>query len=99
MKHLLRITGLIGLALICLPTCLAQEPPAKEKPATANSQAAEVQDAKATIYFYRLKQFGGHALEPTVYCDEKPLARMDNGRYFGVKIDPGKHACNMGDKQ
>ena len=87
MKHLSRATGLIVFAVICSPLCFAQEP------------AKEAQDGKATIYFYRLKQFAGHALEPTVYCDEKPLARMDNGRYFGVKFDPGKHACNMGDKQ
>ena len=24
---------------------------------------------------------------------------MDNGRYFGVRLDPGKHTCRMGDKQ
>lgn len=54
---------------------------------------------KATIYFYRIKQYAGSALEPSVYCDEKELARMDNGRYFGVTLEPGKHTCRMGDKQ
>ena len=24
---------------------------------------------------------------------------MDNGRYFGVTLEPGKHTCRMGDKQ
>ena len=24
---------------------------------------------------------------------------MDNGRYFGVALTPGKHTCRMGDKQ
>ena len=24
---------------------------------------------------------------------------MDNGRYFGVTLAPGKHICSMGDKQ
>ena len=24
---------------------------------------------------------------------------MDNGRYFGVTLDPGKHTCRMGDRQ
>lgn len=41
----------------------------------------------------------GSALEPSVYCDDKELARMDNGKFFGVKLDPGKHTCRMGDKQ
>ena len=40
---------------------------------------------------YRFKRFGGGALEPTVYCDDKPLARMDNGRYFGFQVPAGKH--------
>lgn len=24
---------------------------------------------------------------------------MDNGRFFGVALTPGKHTCNMGDRQ
>ena len=51
------------------------------------------------IYFYRIKQFAGSALEPSVYCDDQELARMDNGRYIGVTLEPGKHTCRMGDKQ
>ena len=68
---------------------------AVEKPVAETSSA----DTKATIYFYRIKQFTGSGLEPSVYCDEKELARMDNGRYFGVTLSPGKHVCRMGDKQ
>jgi Protein of unknown function (DUF2846) len=68
------------------------ETPAAEKPATPTGPVP-------TIYFYRIKQFAGSSLEPTVYCDEKELARMDNGRYFGVTLAPGKHVCRMGDKQ
>jgi hypothetical protein len=84
--------------------CNAQDPapvpsptatPATETPATP----AVVSDAKPKIYFYRIKQFTGSALEPTVFCDEKELARMDNGRYFVVTLEPGKHTCRMGDKQ
>jgi len=70
--------------------CLGQEtkPAEPEKPKES-----------ALIYFYRIKQFAGSALEPSVYCDDKELARMDNGRYFGVTLAPGKHICSMGDKQ
>ena len=69
--------------------------------ATVAKPAAETSstDAKPTIYFYRIKQFAGSGLEPSVYCDDKELARMDNGRYFGVTLSPGKHVCRMGDKQ
>ncbi len=54
---------------------------------------------KATVYFYRYKQYVGSALAPSVYCDEAQLARMENGRYFAVKLDPGKHAFRSNDKQ
>lgn len=72
-------------------------------PPKANADAAApvqpVPDGKAMLYFYRIKQFAGSALEPSVFCDNVELARMDNGRYFGVQLDPGKHTCRMGDKQ
>ena len=68
---------------------------AAEKPA----ETATSTEPQPTIYFYRIKQFAGSSLEPSVYCDEKELARMDNGRYFGVTLAPGKHVCRMGDKQ
>jgi hypothetical protein len=41
----------------------------------------------------------GSALEPSVYCDEVQLARMDNGRYFSAAVEPGKHTFHSNDKQ
>lgn len=54
---------------------------------------------KATVYVYRYKQFVGSALAPSVYCDEVQLARMENGRYFTVILDSGKHVFHSNDKQ
>ena len=76
----------------------------EQQPGTGEVSTATAADKgrtadKATIYFYRIKQYAGSALEPSVYCDEKELARMDNGRYFGVTLERGKHTCRMGDKQ
>jgi len=68
----------------------------QEQAATAQ---ADGQQATATVYFYRYKQFVGGALEPSIYCDEAQLARMDNGRYFALKIDAGKHTFHSNDKQ
>jgi len=48
---------------------------------------------------YRYKQFVGSALAPSVYCDEVQLARMENGRYFAVNVDPGQHTFRSNDKQ
>lgn len=101
MKQLQRTVLLMVFALGCSQISFAQEPPAQtDKPVAApTSTQTTAEDVEGTIFFYRLKQFTGSGLEPTVYCDDKELARMDNGRYFGVKLDAGKHVCRMGDKQ
>lgn len=65
-----------------------------------NVDAQPTEDAsKATIYFYRYKQFIGYRAKPSVYCDETQLAKIQNGRFFVVKLDPGKHTFRANDKQ
>jgi hypothetical protein len=82
----------------------AQQPASSQPPAPQTESApATTQPAtqmeKATVYFYRYKQYAGSALAPSVYCDEAELARMENGRYFTVKLAPGKHTFRSNDKQ
>ena len=68
-----------------------------QDPTSAPAQADNA--SKATVHIYRYKQFVGSALSPSVYCDGVQLARMENGRYFSVKVDPGKHTFTSNDKQ
>lgn len=77
----------------------AEPVPAKEPALPTAVKPAKPEATTATVYFYRYKQFVGSALEPSVYCDEVQLARMDNGRYFSVALAPGKHAFRSNDKQ
>lgn len=105
-KPSLKLMLLFVSILFSVSVCRAQEPAAAATPApvqpaaeTKKEAAAATSDQKPKIYFYRIKQFAGSALEPSVYCDDKELARMDNGRYFVVTLEPGKHTCRMGDKQ
>jgi len=65
---------------------------AQDKP-TANASD------KAIVYVYRYKQFVGSALAPSVFCDEVQLARMENGRYFALNVDPGQHQFRSNDVQ
>jgi len=58
---------------------------------------APVNTADATVYIYRPSKMVGKALEPSVFVDDKELARMDNGRYFALKLKPGKHIIHMTD--
>jgi len=69
--------------------------------AQTETRAADATQApeKATVYIYRYKQFMGAALNPSVYCDDQELARMDNGRYFAVNVEAGKHSFRSNDKQ
>lgn len=60
------------------------------EPAAASSE-------EATVFIYRPKKLTGRALEPSVFVDETELARMDNGRYFAIKLKPGKHIIRMTD--
>ena len=107
---MIRINCSPKLAVVCLlilfaaASSYAQDPAPAPSPTTAPSPApaetpSTTKTDKGRIYFYRIKQFAGSALEPSVYCDEKELARMDNGRYFAVDLEPGEHTCRMGDKQ
>ena len=52
---------------------------------------------EVTVFIYRPNKWPGRALEPSVFVDETELARMDNGRYFAIKLKPGKHIIRMTD--
>jgi hypothetical protein len=67
--------------------------------ALGQSSTPQATASKATVYIYRYKQFVGSALAPSVFCDQAQLARMENGRYFSVKVDPGSHAFRSNDEQ
>ena len=86
------------LALITQAKEKNQSEPVKQDKGKEES-ASPTSEAQATVYVYRYKQFVGSALAPSVYCDETELARMDNGRYFKVKLKPGKHTFRSNDKQ
>jgi Protein of unknown function (DUF2846) len=101
-------TLFICVLTFCSMTCtgFTQQPSAPSPQSTApqtesspTTTQASTQADKATVYFYRYKQYVGSALSPSVYCDEAELARAENGRYFAVRLNPGKHTFRSNDKQ
>jgi hypothetical protein len=57
-----------------------------------NEQSApEKSDQFAIVFFYRLKGWPPNFFEPVLLVDGAELARMDNGRYFAIRLEPGKH--------
>lgn len=87
------------LTILALAVCFFAGLAASAQEPAAGSQATDAKSSKATVYVYRYKQFVGSALSPSVWCDETELARMENGRYFTVTLDPGKHNFRSNDKQ
>jgi hypothetical protein len=95
METQMRTIRILGLLIFCFTglSAIAQQPTA-DSPKTIDAKPSQ-----ASVYVYRYKQFVGSALAPSVFCDETELARMENGRYFTVKLDPGKHTFRSNDKQ
>lgn len=73
---------------------VAISPPAEEAGTEPKSASEQV-----TIFIYRPKKIIAKALEPSVFVDGTELARMDNGRYFALKLPPGKHIVHLTDEK
>jgi hypothetical protein len=61
--------------------------------AKRSSTAAPQVRQKALLYVYRQKQFTGGAAAPSIHCDGNELAKIDSGRYFVARLNPGRHSC------
>jgi hypothetical protein len=97
---------LFGLALFALSLIAwAQEtkPPSQEgaPPVTKSEQAAEKTspNPKALVYVLRDREMNGAMVKRSVYCDEVELAKIQNGRYFLAKVDPGHHVFRSTEKE
>ena len=96
-----RIASIAALTLAVSATiAFAQQQPsaAPTQPAApaqteqkATNAAAAATGAKATIYVYRLRETQGMFNKPPIYVDEKEIARIRNGRFLIVNLDPGRH--------
>lgn len=67
--------------------------------AVAPATPPVISNEDAIVYIYRPKSWIGRGLEPSVFVDGTELARMDNGRYFALKLKPGKHLVHMTDEK
>jgi len=77
------------LAMVQAPTGTAANT-SPESTAVTNSG-----DPKATVYVYRKKNFNTRNMQPSVYLDGEEVARMDDGKYFAIKLEPGKHRLEV----
>jgi hypothetical protein len=84
MRH---VSVIATLVLLFIPAAMtAQEPP----PPSGD---------QARVNVYRYKQYAGKGLRPSIYCDEKDVARVQSGRYVVLALGPGKHTFRSNDQQ
>ena len=84
---------MLGLWLLMMVTTASYPSSAKQ----TNEQTA---DNKVAVYVYKTPhQRTLGRVAPPVYCDEQLLAKLDGGRYFIVKLDPGTHSFRSKNKK
>lgn len=74
-------------ALILVLSAISYSQQATQTAATQTTAAP----AAGTVIVYREGHFTGSALKPSVFLDGKEVARLKNGTYFTLQVDPGKH--------
>jgi len=79
----------------------AAVPPAElaRNETSPGAPTSATKNSQSFVHVYRYKQFIGSSLEPSFYCDETQVARMDNGRYLTLGLTPGLHMFRSNDKQ
>lgn len=84
---------ILGLWLLVMATTPSHQSSAKQ----TNEQTA---DNKVAVYVYKTPhQRTLGRVAPPVYCDEQLLAKLDGGRYFIVKLEPGTHSFRSKNKK
>ena len=70
-------------------------------PAAKSELAADqhTSNDKALVYVLRHREMNGALVKRSVYCDEVEMAKIQNGRYFLAKIDPGQHVFRSTEKE
>src|SRR5262249_21782231 len=52
----------------------------------------------AVIWFFRTKSTTDSVLNPTIYENGAPLAKLEKGQYFGVIVQPGNYNFSWTDR-
>jgi hypothetical protein len=72
-----------------------QDASAEKAHATNSAPAAA---SVGLLHVYRQRRFAGSALAPSIYVDDRQVARVGNGRRFTAKLTPGTHGIRSDDK-
>lgn len=65
----------------------------------ATTMGLQAEDSLQTICVYRYKEFGFGNVKFPVYLDDREVAKIENGRFFVIRVEHGKHILRSNDKQ
>ena len=67
----------------------------------AITMSLRAQDSPQTIYVYRYKEGGLGFLNVKfpIYLDNREIARIENGRFFVIRVEEGEHILRSNDNQ
>lgn len=91
----------VALSILLLQSIVAAQGINK---ATVNDSDArpalsEGSEDDCLLVFFRPPRHTGSILKPSVYLDGQRVARLGNGRYFSLRLGPGKHQISSSMKQ
>lgn len=58
---------------------------------TAPAEAAPAEKEMATVYIYRVGQFGAAAANWSIWADETKICKLSNNKFIAHQVKPGKH--------
>lgn len=95
-------------AILACGSIVCAQPPTSSEPAPpgnpvqqaspAAPSAGETASQVAHLHVYRHRKYVGSALAPSIYVDDKQVARVGNGRRCTIRLSPGSHAIRSDDK-
>lgn len=84
---------IVGLTLLLTVIIFSQ-------PVESQVNQQDSESNKVMVYVYKTPhQRTLGRVAPPVYCDEQLLAKLDGGRYFIVKLEPGTHSFRSKNKK
>ncbi len=92
--------GLAGIVLMVAGMAVAQA----QQPGSTNTQGPSATASQAAsgdfahVHVYRQRRYAGSALAPSIFVDDKPVARIGNGRRVSIRLTPGSHTVRSDDK-
>lgn len=102
----MKILFILSSAFLFSAALFAQEknppapstPPAQQAQASPSASAAPAATDSALLHVYRQRRYAGSSLAPSIYVDDKQVARVGNGRRVTIRLTPGSHTVRSDDK-